>query len=73
MLLSYLEWGYHKMNLTSRTTTSNGEIIAWVDNDGKSWIEQDFNPKNQSAWSSETDALAWADAWISQHQEEFND
>lgn len=59
------------MNLTSRATTSNGEITAWVDNDNTPWIEQPFNPTSeQSAWASEEEALAWADAWITKRNTE---
>ena len=57
--------------LTSRTTTDNGAICAWVDSDGSPWIEQPFNPKNNNLnWESEEEASAWADAWITEYNSE---
>lgn len=54
--------------LTKRVTQEDGTICAWVDSDGTPWIEQPFNPKNNNLnWESEEEALAWADAWITEY------
>lgn len=52
--------------LTARTSNEDGTICAWVDNDGTPWIEQPFNPDTQSKWSSDENALAWANAFIAE-------
>jgi hypothetical protein len=50
--------------LTSRSTIEAGIIYGWIDNEEKPWIEQPFNPDTQEAWTSESQAKAWADNWI---------
>jgi hypothetical protein len=48
-----------------RVTNENGKIVAWIDKDGNLCIEQPNHPNylyNGENWSTEEDALAWANS-----------
>ena len=51
---------------TSRTELENGSVVAWIDRDGYQMIRQPHHPNafNNEPWTSEAEALAWADATI---------
>ena len=49
---------------TTRVTTTDGKITAWVDKDGSLCIEQPNAPEKLGTgenWASVTEAQAWAD------------
>jgi hypothetical protein len=56
---------------TSRTELEDGAVVAWINRDGFQMIRQPHHPNafNNEPWSSEAEALAWADATIADLEE----
>lgn len=47
---------------TVRITNEDGNIVAWIDQDGAKCIMQPGLPGEPAGWESEEQALAWANA-----------
>lgn len=57
---------------TTRVTTDEDGIKAWIDLDGSICIVQPHHPGKTETWSSEAEAKVWADGHAAELEEAFN-